>query len=282
MDLDLTNVENHQTENREDTDDQLELIAASKAVNYDRPRRLLDFGVEGRLARPYSQPRSKHSALSVSSDEDPTTSQSRKISISSEHPSDTAQTSPSEYSDADTTLSSHLDESLKLIQNVQQCRQNAPRQRSTENSLNALSTDSEPVKSVTQALKSISPCKKKHKKSTKNGLKNAGKRRKSNDTQEKPVAQLELPDPVPLPKTGKIEHGWNQVLSKQAAKRSSKLEVAAHKGREVNASPCLARRLYDDEEELPAARTARFGLRGAKHDIKSTVPREVFEFESFY
>lgn len=71
-------------------------------------------------------------------------------------------------------------------------------------------------------------------------------------------------------------------MSKQAAKRSSKVEVAAHKGREVNASPCLARRLYDDEEELPAARTARFGLRGAKHDIKSTVPREVFEFESFY
>lgn len=92
------------------------------------------------------------------------------------------------------------------------------------------------------------------------------------------MAQLELPDPVPVKKPI-IGQGWNQVVDKKVAKRSARLEVAARKGREVNASPYLARQAYnDDENKVPAARVVRFGLGGAKHDIKSTVPRETFEF----
>lgn len=108
------------------------------------------------------------------------------------------------------------------------------------------------------------------------------KRNEPSATVTKVMPQLELPDPIPSPGVNDKGSGWNSVVGKgieKATKRMQHDTMRRVSEREyINASSYLTR---DNENEMPirerAAIDVRFGMGGAKHDVRRVVPRSALE-----
>lgn len=143
---------------------------------------------------------------------------------------------------------------------------------------------------VTTNDKSVSAIKDQSSNSVQGSEKKKKKARKSsNQKQNNPSAaakkvmpQLELPDPIPSPEVNNKGGGWNNVVGRGIEKATKKMQNDTLKRineREfINASSYLTR---DIENEMPirerGAIDVRFGLGGAKHDVRRVVPRSAVE-----
>ncbi|KAK5087923.1 hypothetical protein LTR05_002139 [Lithohypha guttulata] len=127
------------------------------------------------------------------------------------------------------------------------------------------------------AEKSVSTTtkKKKHKKKSK-----AKKVKKENVPRKSPpvTAQLELPDPIPMPAADRsLNATWNDVATKRRAKADKALNNTARHARQINASSYLANAGGDQLDSWNPTLNVRFAIGSAKHAVCRTVPRSLLE-----
>lgn len=92
---------------------------------------------------------------------------------------------------------------------------------------------------------------------------------------KKPVAQLELPEPIPLPRV-RARNPWNEVVSNRQSDISRRAEALIEERKQVNARSPFTSYNNVENEDSEGPINIRVGLH-SKHDMRMMLSRSVVE-----